>query len=70
MPYIYGYTSLQMHRLLLEKFPMPTLSLLNKIQQGGVDPLKVLKTLYEKVSFSRGCILMIDKIYLKKSAQY
>ena len=49
---------------------MPTLSLLNKIQQGGVDPLKVLKTLYEKVSFSRGCILMIDKIYLKKSAQY
>ena len=38
--------------LLLEKFPMPSLSFLNKIQQGGVDALKVLKIPYEKGSFS------------------
>ena len=29
----------------------------------------MLKTLYEKGSFSRACILMIDEIYLQKSAQ-
>ena len=38
--------------LLLEKFPMPSLSFLNKIQQSGVDALKVLKIPYEKGSFS------------------
>ena len=48
---------------------MPSLSLLNKIQ-GGADALKALRTLYEKGSFSRDCILMIDEMYLQKSAQY
>ena len=64
------YASLQAYRLLLEKFPMSSLSLLNKIQQGGVNALKALKTLYEKCSFSRDCILMIDEMHLQKSAQY
>ena len=49
---------------------MPYPSLLNKIQQGGVDMLNVLKTLHEKGSFSCDCILMIDEMYLQKSAQY
>ena len=40
------YMSPQACRLLLEKSPMPFLSLL-----GGVDALKALKTLYEKVPF-------------------
>ena len=46
---------------------MPSLSLLNKIQQGGVDALKALKTLYKKGFFSRNCILMIDEMYLQKT---
>ena len=45
------HTSLQAYRLLLEKSPMLSLSLLNNIQQGGVHGLKALKTLYEKVPF-------------------
>ena len=45
------YMSLQVYRLLFEKSPMLFLSLLNNIQQGGVDALKALKTLYEKVPF-------------------
>ena len=45
------YTSLQASRLLLEKSPMLSLSLLNNIQQGGADALKALKTLYEKAPF-------------------
>ena len=64
------YTSLQANKLLLEKFPMLSLPLLNKIQQGGVDPLKALKTVHEKGLFSCDCILMIDEMYLQKSAQY
>ena len=64
------YTSLQANKLLLEKFPMLSLPLLNKIQQGGVDALKALKTVHEKDPFSCDCILMIDKMYLQKSAQY
>ena len=46
------------------------MSLLNKLHQGSVDALKALKTLYEKGFFSRNCILMIDEMYLQKSAQY
>ena len=47
---------------------MPFSSLLNNIQQCGVDALKALKT--SKRPFSWDCILMIDKVYLQKSAQY
>ena len=45
------YTSSQAYRLLLEKSLMLSLSLLNNIQQGGVDALKALKNIYEKVPF-------------------
>ena len=41
------YTSLQAYKLLLERFPMPSISLLNKIHQGSVDSLKALKRLRE-----------------------
>ena len=44
-------TSLQVYRLLLEKSSVLSLSFLNNIQQGGVEALKALKTLYEKVPF-------------------
>ena len=49
---------------------MLSLPLLDKIQQDGVDALKGLKTVHEKGPFSCDCILMIDKMYLQKSAQY
>ena len=45
------YASPQACRLLLEKSPMLSLLLLNNIQQGSVDALKSLKTLYEKAPF-------------------
>ena len=62
------YMSIQAYRLLLEISPMPFSSLLNKIQQYSVDALKALKT--SKRPFSWDCILMIDQVYLQKSAQY
>ena len=59
-----------MYRIFFEKFPLSYLSLINKIQQGGADALKTFKTVYEKDSFSRDCILMIDELCLQKSAHY
>ena len=41
------YTSLQAYKVMLEKLPLPSISLLNTIQQGGVDALKALKLLLE-----------------------
>ena len=64
------YTSLQAYKLLLEKFPLPSISLLNKIQQGGVDSIKALKVLKEKGEMSTDLILMVDEMYLQKAAQY
>ena len=64
------YASLQAYRLFFERFPMPYLSLLNKIQQGGVDMLNVLKTLHEKGSFSCDWILIICEMYLQKFVKY
>ena len=45
------YTSLQAFKLLLEKFPLPSISLLNKIQHGGVDSTKAIKLLREKAKY-------------------
>ena len=45
------YMSLQAFRILFEKSPVLLWSLLNNIQQGGVDALKALKNIYEKVPF-------------------
>ena len=64
------YKSLQAYKLFFERFPMPYLSLLKKIKQGGVDMINVLKALHEKGSFSCDCILMREEMYLRNSAQY
>ena len=64
------HASLQGYKLLLEKFPMPSMSLLNKVKQGGVDSLKALKVLREKGEISIDLILMVDEIDLQKVAQY
>ena len=64
------YTSLRAYKLLLEKFPMPSISLLNKIQKEGVDSLKALKLLCEGGKISKDCVMMVDEMYLQKSTQY
>ena len=46
------YTSFQSYKLLFEKFPLPPISLLNKLQQSGVDAFKPVKTLGEKGEIS------------------
>ena len=64
------YTSAQAYKILLEQFPLPSISLLNKIQQGGVDAIKALKLLREQGNISKDLVLMADEMYLQKRAEY
>ena len=42
------HTSAQAYRLLLECFPLPSISLLEKLQKGGINSIKAAKILHEK----------------------
>ena len=64
------YTSLQSYKLLLETFPLPSISTLHRIQAGGVDSLKAAKKLREKGHISSDVILMVDEMFLQKEASY
>ena len=64
------YTSLQSYKLVLEKFPLPSISTLHRIQAGGVDSLKIAKKLREKGHISCDIILMVDEMFLQKEASY
>ena len=64
------YTSFQAYKLLLEKFPLPSISTLNKIQKGGVDALKAVKKLLDEGHMSSDVILMVDEMFLQKGTSY
>ena len=64
------YISLQTYKLLLEKFPLPSMSLLKKIQQGGVDVVKAIKCLRQKGKMSDDIILIADEMYIQKGTQF
>ena len=64
------YTSAQAYTILLQQFPLPSFSLLRKIQQGGVDSIKALKLLREKGKISEDLVLMADEMYLQKATDF
>ena len=64
------YTSLQSYKLLLDEFPLPSTSLLNKIKGGNIDALKAAKLLLENSSISKDIVVLFDKMYLQKCAAY
>ena len=61
------HTSFQAYKQWLEKFSLPSISLLNKIQQRGVNSIKALKILRENGKISNE---MVDKMYLEKATHY
>ena len=63
------YTSLQSYKLLLEKFPLPSISTLHRIQAGSVDSLKAAKKLREKGHISSDVILVVDEMFLQKDEE-
>ena len=64
------YTSLQSYNILLEYFPLPSLSLLAKLKSSSVDSIKAAQVLRENKAISEDIILMADEMYLRKKVQY
>ena len=64
------YTSRQAYKLLLEKFPLPSSSLLEKIQSDGVGSITAVKSLLEKGHLSQDSVLLVDEMYLQKGTQF
>ena len=64
------YTSPQTYKMLLETLPFPSISLLKKLSQGGVEPLKACKLLLERGKMDKDVILSLDEIYIQKDAEY
>ena len=67
---ILRYTLAQAYKLLLEQFPLPSFSLLKKINKGGVEPLKSVKCLLNQNKIDKDVVLLMDEVYLQKEAQY
>ena len=64
------YTSLQSYKLLLDEFPLPSISLLNKIKEGNIDALKAAKLLLDNGSISKNIVLLFDEMFLQKCVEY
>ena len=65
-----GCTSIQSYRMLLEHFPLPSLSLLHKISSGTIDAVKCAQTLGNQGNVSSDVCLMFDEMYLEKCEGY
>ena len=64
------YTSKTAYDALLEEFPLPSLSVLQKLCQGGKDSMKAAKLLLEKGEIDRDVVLMLDEMHLQKEESF
>ena len=64
------YTSTQAYKILLQKLPFPSLSLLAKLKSGSMDVINASKMLKDKGAIFKDIILMVDEMYLQKCIQY
>ena len=60
------YTSTQAYKPLLEQFPLPSLSLLKKLNKNGMEPVKAVKVLLDQGEIGEDVVLLFDEIYLQK----
>ena len=51
-------------------FTVPSLSLLKKLTEGGINPLKAAKVLLEQGKIGADVALLLDEVYLQKYTQY
>ena len=64
------YTSTQACKLLFEQFPLPSSSLLKKLNKSGMEPIKVVKVLLDQGKIGEDVVLLLDEMYLQKDVQY
>ena len=67
---LHRYTSLQSYKLLLDEFPLPSISLLNNIKEGNIDALKAVRLLLENSSTSKDIVVLFDEMHLQKRVEY
>ena len=59
-------TLLPAYQQLVKNFPLPSVSLLKRLSQGGVEPLKAVKLLLNEREINKDIVLIADKMYLRK----
>ena len=64
------YTSLPAYQLLVKHFPLPSVSLLKRLSQRRVEPLKAVKLLLNKRKIDKDIVLLTDEMYLQKEVQF
>ena len=69
-PLLLHYTSIQTYKLLLEHFPLPSLSLLKRLHKGGMEPIKAVKVVLDQEKTGEDVALLLEEIYLQKEVQY
>ena len=63
------YTSLPAYQLLVRHFLLLSVSLLKRLIQGGVEPLKGVKLLLNERKIGKDMVLLTDEMYLQKEMQ-
>ena len=56
--------------MLLEDFPLPSLSLLCKISKEKIDAIKCVQALKKDRKISEDICLLFDEMYLQKCGEY
>ena len=64
------YTSIQSCKVSLQDFPLPSLSLLQKISSGTIDAIKCANTLRIEGKISEDVFMIFDEMYIQKSQEY
>ena len=63
-------TSLPAYQLLVKHFLLPSVSLLKRLSQGGLEPLKAVKVLLNERKIDKDIVLLTDEMYLQKELQF
>ena len=63
-------TSIQSNKMLLEDFPLPSLSLLSKISKGKIETIKYAQALKKDGKISEDICLLFDGMCLQKCKEY
>ena len=64
------YTSIQSYKVSLQDFPLPSLSLLQKISSGTIDAVKCANALRIEGKISEDVCMIFDEMYLQKRQEY
>ena len=64
------YTLLPAYQLLVNHLPLPSISLLKRLNQGGVEPLKAVKLLLNERKIDKDIVLLTNEMYLQKEVQF